>query len=211
MSSTVSIQDMGGKFVLGMDGAYLSYTNTFAGSCAFIDVTQFNSDVTLLNKLTINSPLTNTSTVSINGSTGIDGTLLLSSAKGSYISKFHSGTTANIELRTATVSGTMFLQDHLGLLVVGTTTAQATFQNTFGGNVAMKNALRVLGTGVTIDGNLIVAGVTLSSSDSRIKEDVQPIDQDLCVEIVNSIEPKSYKRTDKINNTQREIGFIAQH
>ena len=74
----------------------------------------------------------------------------------------------------------------------------------------MKNALRVLGTGVTIDGNLIVAGVTLSSSDSRIKEEVQPIDQDLCVEIVFSIEPKSYKRTDQINNTEREIGFLAQ-
>ena len=67
-----------------------------------------------------------------------------------------------------------------------------------------------MGTGVTIDGNLIVAGVTLSSSDSRIKEDVQPIDQDLCVEIVKSIEPKSYKRTDQINNTEREIGFLAQ-
>ena len=35
----------------------------------------------------------------------------------------------------------------------------------------------------TIEGNLLVMGLTLSSSDSRIKEDVQPIDQDLCVEI----------------------------
>ena len=52
--------------------------------------------------------------------------------------------------------------------------------------------------------------MTLSSSDERIKEDIQPIDQDLCVEIIKSVEPKSYKRTDQINNTQREIGFIAQ-
>ena len=57
---------------------------------------------------------------------------------------------------------------------------------------------------------MIVAGVTLSSSDKRIKEEVQPIDPELCVEIVKSIEPKSYKITDQINNTQREIGFIAQ-
>ena len=66
-----------------------------------------------------------------------------------------------------------------------------------------------MGTG-TIDGNLVVTGVILSSSDSRIKEDVQPINPELCVGIVKSIKPKSYKRTDQINNTQREIGFIAQ-
>ena len=53
-------------------------------------------------------------------------------------------------------------------------------------------------------------GVILSSSDSRIKEEAQPINQDLCVEIIKSVEPKSYKRTDKANETQREIGFIAQ-
>ena len=44
----------------------------------------------------------------------------------------------------------------------------------------------------TIEGNLLVKGLTLSSSDSRIKEDVQPIDQHLCVEIIKSVEPNSF-------------------
>ena len=77
----------------------------------------------------------------------------------------------------------------------------------------------------TIDLNLLVKGVTLSSSDERIKTDVQPINQDLCVEIIKSVEPKSYKRIDvrggaptdtpggvssQINNDKRECGFVAQ-
>ena len=65
-----------------------------------------------------------------------------------------------------------------------------------------------MGAGI-IDGSLLVKGVILSS-DSRIKEDVLPINQDLCVEIIKSVEPKSYKRTDQTNTTQREIGFVAQ-
>ena len=63
---------------------------------------------------------------------------------------------------------------------------------------------------VKISNNLTVIGLTLSSSDSRIKDDAKPINQELCVEIVKSVDPKSYIRTDKINKTQREIGFIAQ-
>ena len=112
-------------------------------------------------------------------------------------------------MRSGSASGTMFLQDHAGLLCVGTLTPVALYQTSFGGNSCFKNELRVLGA-VTFDSTLLVKGVTLSSSDSRIKEDVQPIDQNLCVEIIKSVEPKSYKRTDQINNTQREIGFIAQ-
>ena len=72
--------------------------------------------------------------------------------------------------------------------MIGTTSSYLTFQNTIGGNLCCKNDHRVLGA-ATIDGNLLVMGVILSSSDSRIKEDVQPINQDLCVEIIKSVEP----------------------
>ena len=96
-----------------------------------------------------------------------------------------------------------------GALLVGTSTAQATFYNTISGSSCFINDHTIKGA-ATIDGSLLVKGIILSSSDSRIKEDVQPINQDLCVEIVKSVEPKSYKRTDQIKNTQREIGFIAQ-
>ena len=49
--------------------------------------------------------------------------------------------------------------------------------------------IQIMGA-ATIEGNQLVKGLTLSSSDSRIKEDVQPIDQHLCVEIIKSAEPK---------------------
>ena len=50
-----------------------------------------------------------------------------------------------------------------------------------------------------INTNLTVLGLTLSSSDERIKTDIQPIDHDLCVQIVKSIEPKTYKKNSNQN------------
>ena len=158
MSSCVYIQDMGGRFCLGMNGSYLAYANTIAGSSAFIDVAQFNSDVTLLNRLIVNTTATNYSTVCFNGSNNTDGTLLLSTAKGANICRFHSGNLANIEIRSGNSTGSVFIQDTAGPLIIGTLAAQATFQNTIGGNSCFKNNLRVLGSG-TIDGNLVVTGV----------------------------------------------------
>ena len=45
---------------------------------------------------------------------------------------------------------------------------------------------------------------------NELKTDVQPINEDLCVEIIKSVEPKSYKIIDQINNDKRECGFVAQ-
>ena len=119
------------------------------------------------------------------------------------------GSNANIAIKSGLVAGHLYLQDHTGPCIIGTNTQQSGFQNTIGGNTCFRSDIRCLGS-VQIDANLTVIGLTLSSSDSRIKDDAQPIYEDLCLEIVKSVEPKSYIRTDKINNTQREIGFIAQ-
>ena len=64
----------------------------------------------------------------------------------------------------------------------------------------------------TIEGNLLVKGLTLSSSDSRIKEDVQPIDQHVCVEIIKSAEPKGYKKNiENKQHTERNRLRCARH
>ena len=150
-----------------------------------------------------------TAAVNIKDSGGLDGILRLESSKGDYFSTFGSGLGGNVEIRSALKASMLSLQDMGGKLVIGTTSSYLTFQNTIGGNLCCKNDHLILGA-ATIDGNLLVMGVILSSSDSRIKEDVQPLNQDLCVEIIKSVEPNSYKRTDKANETQRDIGFIAQ-
>ena len=62
---------------------------------------------------------------------------------------------------------------------------------------------------LTIDTDLLVRGVTLSGSDLRIKDQVENIDDDTCVNIIKAVKPKSYIRND-ISDASREIGFIAQ-
>lgn len=48
-----------------------------------------------------------------------------------------------------------------------------------------------------------------SFSDARLKDEVQPLPQSHCVDLVKSVEPKSYVRND-IEGSGRRIGFIAQ-
>ena len=55
----------------------------------------------------------------------------------------------------------------------------------------------------------MVRGITLSSSDLRLKDQVENINEISCVNIIKAVEPKSYIRND-ISNASREIGFIAQ-
>ena len=169
----------------------------------------------------MNAPTSTTGALIIKDSGGLNSSLIIESSKGAYISQFGSGLGGNIDLRSALVSSVVSIQDMGGIVLIGTNTQYTSFQTTIGGNTCLvgyaqvNNDLNVLGSlfvkgSATIDLNLLVKGVTLSSSDERIKTDVQPINQDLCVEIIKSVEPKSYKRTDKINNEKRECGFIAQ-
>ena len=75
------------------------------------------------------------------------------------------------------------------------------------GSATVEQNLLVKGS-ATINTNLAVYGLAISTSDVRIKTDIQPIDHDLCVQIVKSIEPKTYKKN---SNQTRECGLIAQH
>ena len=56
-----------------------------------------------------------------------------------------------------------------------------------------------------------VVGTIASSSDSRIKEDIQDIDDDSALQMILAIQPKTYKYIDKVMNINSKVyGFIAQ-
>ena len=60
-------------------------------------------------------------------------------------------------------------------------------------------------------GTIWSTGAFVSSSDSRIKEDIQDINDDSSLQMILAIEPKTYKYIDKIEKTDNKVyGFIAQ-
>jgi hypothetical protein len=76
-----------------------------------------------------------------------------------------------------------------------------TFTGTIVGSISMKVAGDVWLTG----------GTLLASSDSRIKEDIQDINDDTALQSILAIEPKTYKYIDKVVKGDKKVyGFIAQ-
>ena len=128
-SGFISLNDTGSRVFIGTSTMYSAlFSNTIANGSDFLNFVQFNGDVTLLTRLLINSPVsTINSTCAINGANTTDGTLVLTSAKGAYVCKFHSGATANLELRSGLATGTVFIQDNLGPVVIGASSAQTGF------------------------------------------------------------------------------------
>ena len=105
-------------------------------------------------------------------------------------------------------TGTVFIQDNLGPVVIGASSAQTGFKNTFGGTTCFLTDVRVLAS-VIIDMDCQVKGTLITSSDSRIKDQVEDLDDNVCVNIIKAVKPKSYIKNN-ISNAQRECGFIAQ-
>ena len=123
--------------------------------------------------------------MAINGANTTDGTLYLSSAKGAYVCRFHSGATANLELCSGLATGTVFIQEHLGPVVIGASSAQTGFKNTIGGTTCFLTDVRVLAS-VIIDMDCQVKRTLITSSDSRIKDQVEDLDDNVCVNILIS-------------------------
>ena len=64
---------------------------------------------------------------------------------------------------------------------------------------------------VKVSGGIWITGDFVSSSDSRIKEDIQDINDDSALQSILAIEPKTYKYIDKVaKGYSRVYGFIAQ-
>jgi len=75
--------------------------------------------------------------------------------------------------------------------------------NTFSGNLGDICA--------KFSGGVWVVGYFIASSDSRIKEDIQDINDDTALQSILSIEPKTYKYVDKLERGDKKVyGFIAQ-
>jgi len=55
-----------------------------------------------------------------------------------------------------------------------------------------------------------IAGQYLSISDSRIKKDIEDIDDTIGLEKILLVKPKTYKYIDETKGTQTVVGFIAQ-
>jgi len=61
-------------------------------------------------------------------------------------------------------------------------------------------------------GNQWITGLTTISSDSRIKKEIEDLDDKYCLDIINKIEPKRYRYINPLEKGTDEfvIGFIAQ-
>jgi hypothetical protein len=58
------------------------------------------------------------------------------------------------------------------------------------------------------NGNVSFTGTVTSASDSRLKDDQQVLPEDACLQVLNKVDAKSYKRNDR--GMEPRIGFIAQ-
>ena len=62
-----------------------------------------------------------------------------------------------------------------------------------------------------MNGTIWTTSTFTASSDSRIKEDIQDINDDTALHMILGIEPKTYKYIDKIDRGDKKVyGFIAQ-
>ena len=67
------------------------------------------------------------------------------------------------------------------------------------------------GTCAKFNGDVWSTGNIFASSDIRIKEDIQDIIDDIALQSILSIEPKTYKYVDKLQKGDKKVyGFIAQ-
>ena len=74
-------------------------------------------------------------------------------------------------------------------------------------NVEIKNVCAKFNSSIWIAGG----GSVIASSDKRIKEDIEDINDDTALNMILAIEPKTYKYIDKITKGDNNVyGFIAQ-
>ena len=144
----------------------------------------------------------------IGSSAGNTITMSTTKANCTQSSYIHYGSLGHWYIRSGSHLGTVYIQDNTNSFTYIATPSPLTGFN-FGCGVSafFTQEVRIYGS-LQINTNLTVLGTTSSTSDERLKTDIQPIDQDLCVQIVKSIEPKTYIKN---NNQKRECGLIAQH
>jgi hypothetical protein len=92
---------------------------------------------------------------------------------------------------------------------IGTATARRFFNATTALSTATGSGFNNIGAKVF--GSILIGGSFISNSDSRIKEDIQEINDDSALQLLLAIEPTTYKYIDKIKHSKNKVyGFIAQ-
>jgi hypothetical protein len=118
--------------------------------------------------------------------------------------------------------GTTQLQKNVAIGLYGNASsflldvASFTSNDTFNARYFNYNSAN-LGSGTFIDicarfrGSIWVQSWIATSSDSRIKEDIEDINDDSALQMILAIEPKTYKYIDKVVKGDKKVfGFIAQ-
>ncbi len=170
---------------------------------------------------------TDTATYKLNveGSLKVNGEIRLSNSQSTRIFTANSGGVDQIKIAS---NGTACLVAHNGYLAVGNLTAPGYMLDVaqgFGspGNINTSYIGYNSGVGNTtnndysssitcrITGSIWVTSYFVTSSDSRIKEDIQDISDDNALQRILSIEPKTYKYVDKLERGDKKVyGFMAQ-
>jgi hypothetical protein len=97
-------------------------------------------------------------------------------------------------------------------LQVGVGTAVATQNMVYFNTSSMgtSNNFSLRNICATFDSSLLVTGTIASSSDQRIKTDIQDISDDSALQKIKSIQPKTYNYIDVSRSSNLVYGFIAQ-
>jgi len=97
-------------------------------------------------------------------------------------------------------------------VIAGTLTTGAITNTYFTVSTALTTAsIGIPTVSAKFNSTIWVVGTIAASSDTRIKEDIQDIDDDSALQMILAIQPKTYKYIDKVMNSNSKVyGFIAQ-
>ncbi len=96
---------------------------------------------------------------------------------------------------------------HVGVGTASTTQNMVYFNRN---TIPSSNNLNLQNICATFDSSILVTGTIASSSDNRIKTDVQDVSDDSALKSLMSIQPKTYNYIDQQRSSNVVYGFIAQ-
>jgi hypothetical protein len=189
------------------------------GSGGKLSITNLTTNITAIGTDNDVSGLTNTR-ISLYGHTNsiTPGTIEYSCSSGTGIHRFltNNGGAGISEKMRLTFVGRLGINTTVPgfLLEIGTTggTTGSISQRYFNGSTALTLGTTTFSNvSMKVNGTILTTTTITTSSDSRIKEDIQDINDDSALQSILVIEPKTYKYIDKIEKGDKKVyGFIAQ-
>jgi len=192
------------------------------------NILKFNQDIDLLSKtLRLNKSQFSGSTIKFNNNTKIDylyggstydtfqfDTELLSADSTNKINGF------KFENGRILISNEASYSNNFNLNVKSSISYSNIFSNTIwiltiggiiSGNINVNSNIRINNTSAYFQSHIIIKGSIISSSDIRIKNNINDINSKYALEIISKINPKTFKYIDYFEyGTKNNYGFIAQ-